>query len=486
MRFLVPALAICALGVSACSSSSNSSNPSTDTNYTVSGKLSSLSASSKVVKNGVSSLASKTITHVMAMSPQTSSPERYIGEVGADGSFNLGIRTHAPYIFVFIDSSKVGEDMIVGIFNPGSAGLDTLLPLIDGGSTSLGTVSVDGTSQEATMSTTFADFLSALGIDSTTAATVGAVDDLSLRAANPDIDSNGVIDALEGKSMWLDFHVRSMMNCSSGCSGGRMSYDAFNGSYLTDAAGFALEPAGTSIYAIHDTSIDSTPMGNYITGGSTTLNGGAGWAATSMPGGNANINAHSSFSYTTFGEYRQWGPDFNLGTSGIELPGYDEPVKLVWTLAGSKSMTYTHVRTRAKSGLFALVPDFKINVDSNDLITSIDYRWMKWDGSAWEQATAQEVQLLVADETAAIVFSTVKTASVEEGLRVMLPTNTASGTIAWNATSVERTSGVTANVTTMKLDDFCGGGSSYDDKLGLRIFAYAFNPTTSSGKTVCP
>lgn len=493
MKTWTTMIAAGALALAGCGgSSSDSSSPgSSTTNYTVAGTLNSLTASGTRTRDGIVSFTTKTISHVMAISPQAANPERFVAAVNSDGSFSLPIRTGSPYVFVFIDSSQTGEDMIVGIFDPGDAttGLDTLVPSTEGGTANLGTVSVNGTSQVAMMSTNFSDFLTALGIDSTTATTIGAVDDLSLRAANPDVDSNGQIDALESSAFWLDFHVRSEMSCTTHCTGGRMSFDALSGSYLTDTASFALAPALTSVYAVYPQTFDTTTLSTYVptSGVSTALAGGAAWAAADMPGGGtADIDTPATYSYGQFDSKNQIGPDFALGSAGIELPGYDHPVKMTWTLAGGKSMTYSHVHTRAKANFFKLVPDYKVNVDGSGHITSIDYRWMKWTGAAWAAATSAEVQLLVAKTTAKLTFYTVKSGGTEENVSVEIPTTAASGNLVWNSTNATKTSGVSADLTSMKLDDFCSGVSSYDDKLGLRIFAYAFSPTSTSALAACP
>lgn len=458
------------------------------TNYTISGSLASANVMGFAKHNGVRAMTTKTITHIMAISPQTSSPERYVSAISTDGSFSLGIKAGAPYVFVFIDENQVGDDMIVGIFDPGdnTSGLDTLVPATEGGSADLGTVTVDGTSQAATMSTSFSTFLSALGIDSTTAATIGAVDDLTLRAANPDVDSNGEIDAIEGKQFWLDFHIRTNTSCTS-CSQNTMPYDLINGTFISDVPGFAITPSGSSIYAVHTSSFDATDMTTYFNSGvSTTLSGGASLAVTDMPGGaTADIDTPDHYSGGSFGDYRQWGPDYELGTNGVELPGYDTPVKMVWTMAGAKTLTFSHLRTRAKSSLFSLLPDIKF-VSTGGVITSLDYRWMKWTGSTWAAATAAEVGLIVSSSSAYAGFYTSKSGSSESGVGVTIPATSASGSIAWVTSNVNVGGTIGKAVEELSIDDFCSGTASYDDKLGLRNFAYSFRPAASSSLSHCP
>lgn len=468
------------------------SNSESGTNYSVSGSLSSLNTQgyiktySPVLDREIRVLTTKTISHIMAISPQTSNPERFIGVLSAAGQFSLDIKTGAPYIFVFLDSSKVGDDMIVGIFDPGddTTGLDTLVPKTEGGSTDLGSVTVDGTTQKASMQTSFSEFLTALGIDNNTASTIGAVDDLTLRAANPDIDSNGVIDQLENKSFWLDFHLRTNTNCNSGCSNGGQSFSTLDGAFASDAAGFAISPSLKSIYAVHTTEFDATDLATYFNSGvSTTLNGGAAFSYAAMTASSATIGiVPTGYSGGTFGSHRQWGPDYSSG----ELPGYDGLVKMIWTTGNAnsnKNLTYSHVRTRPLSQLFTFLPDIKFNTSAG-LITSMDYRWRKWSGSAWVNATSEEVSLIISSTGAYISLYTQKDSTTQKGVGINIPVTSATGSIAWTAENVNSTSDTA--VAQMTLADFCSGTGSYDDKLGLRNFVHNFRPITSGGPALCP
>lgn len=484
----VPIVALTALVMFvSCSSKNDGSTPTTtpQTNYTVSGSVASLSVMSVLNSSDARTLA-KTITHVMAVSAVG---DRFVGGVDASGAFSLGINAGQPYTFVFIDDSQVGENMVVGILKPdaGSTDLDTLIPAT-AGSTSLGAVNVNGTAQTASMSTNLNDFLSAMGVDSAAATTIGSVDDLALRLANPDVDSNGKIDALESTGVSnarVDIHVRSTIGCTSGCANS-MPIDNFTGTFITDVPGYVISPGMTSVYAVYPSSFDANPVSQWISnsGVSTTLDNGATFAVTAMPNHpGPDIDALDSYSGGSFSDNFQWGPDYHLNTGGKELPGYDKFVKLNFGF-NSKSLSFPFFRTRAKANLFHLIPDFKLNV-SGGVIVSLEYRWLKWTGSAWAAATTTEVKMLVSDDSARFGFYTAKSAGVEESVGVSIPTASASGTIAWTAANVEKSSGVAQDVTAMAITDFCSGVSSYDDKLGLRIFAHTFAPSTSGGPSPC-
>ncbi|NVB77415.1 MAG: hypothetical protein HOV81_03390 [Kofleriaceae bacterium] len=137
------------------------------------------------------------VTHVIATNPVTA--ERVVADVGSDGSFDLAVAPGKTWAVTFANASKVGADMRVGVL--GSDGLDALAPA-RAGSLELGTVSF--ASGRATGSIAHADLIDALGLDDATAARLARTDDLALRYANPDIDNNGELDALEGHDIRLE------------------------------------------------------------------------------------------------------------------------------------------------------------------------------------------------------------------------------------------------------------------------------------------
>ena len=96
-----------------------------------------------------------------------------------------------------------------------SSALDTLVPAA-AGAANLGTVTVDGGTSKASISTTFADLLSALGLDSATATTIGAIDDVCLRYVNPDIDGDGTIVAVDGQQINPDAALHGHSLCPTG------------------------------------------------------------------------------------------------------------------------------------------------------------------------------------------------------------------------------------------------------------------------------
>src|SRR5262245_7180426 len=75
---------------------------------------------------GMAGAQARTITHVMAVDPESASPRRSLAAVSASGDFELAIETGRPYVLVFVDDTAVGADMVVAMFRART--LDTLSP----------------------------------------------------------------------------------------------------------------------------------------------------------------------------------------------------------------------------------------------------------------------------------------------------------------------------------------------------------------------
>ncbi len=465
---LLSTVAVGSFLMNACSSGGSGSDAAS-TNSTVAGKLTSVTVSSM---SDVGAMAAKTITHIMAVSPSTSNAERYVSAVASDGSFSLGINSGKPYIIVFVSQDDVltGPDMIAGIVRVAANELDTL-PLAQAGAVNLGDISVDGSTGEATPSTTVATLLETLGVTSSEASYIGGMDDLALRLANPDIDGNGVIDALEGKRFSMDWHIRALTKLNGN---DLLTTDIKN--QFADPTKVTLEWILGSAYAVYPKSFDDV---DYVanSGVDTTLQNGGAFAATGT-----GVSA-TSMSGGTFSDMRQWGPDYDMTSQ--ELGASDTAATFKYTLgSSSKVLTYSNVRTRKISDLNAegmVLPFIQINTNDDDQITGISYKWMKKELAEWVQATATEVGLIAQDDAATLTLYTEKSSGVEKGLSFKIPSTSATGTINVGGSGFINVS--VTNPTNVTLDDVCSSALSYDDKMGLRLFAGA--PMAKLGVTAC-
>jgi hypothetical protein len=408
--------------------------------------------------------AAGNVTHVMAVNAESANPERALAAVQDDGSFELDIPPGSPYVLVFVDASQVGAEMIQGVFRAET--LDTIVPTAEG-EAELGDVAIDG---EGTASTgvPYDELLALYGLDAETAALVGAIDDLSLRYANPDIDGNGVLDIEEDHRFALDFHIRAAMQRE----GVNLRVDDLVGGFLPTEGAAIASPLFNlaSIYAMYPASFDET---DYVvsSGVSTDLMNGGGFAAVhddaSPP------SEPTSFSGSPFGDTRSWGPDYDLTIDGVELPGSGgSAATLTYTLGGpGVDLSYPMVKTRTRASLTAegvLTPFIKLNVDGGGAIASVDYQWMKRGESGWTLATQQEIDVVVGSGGGYVAVHRVPDYADQIGFTL---DRTPTGTVTWDVASVHLDGVSEADFLATTPDDICALAVSYDDKLGLRLFA---------------
>jgi hypothetical protein len=407
----------------------------------------------------------RTVTHVMAVDPESASPHRSLAAVGADGSFTLGVEVGRPYVLVFVDATQVGPDMVVAVFRAGT--LDTVSPQL-AGHLELGDTMIDPTEHTASTGVSYDDLIEQLGLSPAAAEYLGAIDDLSLRYANPDIDGDGKIDITQDRRYALDFHVRANLRIGSGTGSGtgrNVAIDDVTDHFLADSGADVATPVFnlTSIYALYPASYDAT---EYVAQGApgTALQHGAAFSATHADG--STPSAMTSFSGLGFGDTRGWGPDYNYESPpGLELPGSGgSPATLRYTLgAVGKTLTFTNVVTRTRASLTetGTLAIFVRLVSSGGQYTGIDYRWMKRaSASSWVPATAEEIALTITGDGGHVSFHRAPSWHNEFGAQIPAQP---SGSIAWTWQATGP-------------NDVCGLAVSYDDKLGLRHFIGGADP----------
>jgi hypothetical protein len=399
------------------------------------------------------------ITHVMAVDPESASPTRVLAPVAKDGHFKLEVNFGHPYVLVFIDASRVGTEMVVAIFKANT--LDTLAPRTQG-EINLGEVSAMGGS--AVASVPYDSLLQQMGLSADAAAFLGAIDDLSLRYANPDIDGDGRIDIEQpGHRFQLDFHLRA--DLLAGPGGDPLRIADITDQFAPEAGPRSTWPSFNlgSIYALYPATYDTTA---YVgrDPAHPGLQNGAAFRATAADG-SVLPTGNTSFSPLAFGDTAGWGPDYAWGaSSAIELPGSaGAPVNLAFTLGASgHTLTFANVLTRTRASLGALntpVPFVRFNT-AGGLVTNIEYKWMKrTSATAWIPVTAEELDLVVGDAGG---FLGVSRGRKENRAEIPIPRQPF-GTIPWTA-------GPTAP------NDICSMALSYDDKLGLRLFVGGVHP----------
>jgi hypothetical protein len=504
-------LYVLALSAYACGNESGSDVKHSD-DFNISGSLASISTvgfakptgtGGPLYATGTSTRVTKTITHVMAINPEVASPMRFISPINSSGAFTLPVRRGRPYVLVFIAKNEglAGPDMIAGTFRLAENDLDTIpvgpiTATTTITSTNLGIITVNGMTKEGAPTLTFniERFLNDLGITSDQAVFMGGMDDLSLRAANPDVDGNGEIDAMEGLSFNQDWHIRA--NMTIGTSTRAATFADITGKYLEgDGPNVATITFDLgSAYAVYPDYF--SPMPCPVNGGvSTALMSGCAFRITDNKVDVTSLWPNSSFSGGKYPNGTSWGPDYRLtGESTQDLPGSGTTsVTMEYAMPNGKTLTFSNVKTRSKSTLSkngTVLPFLKINTadgTASGTIVSIDYQWKKLMDRLWVNATTDEVDILVNEQGAYAKFYTQKSVGVEVGVSFSIPKSSAKGTVSWTSQNIASSSmpeGTSApDIALLTPSRFCSSAVSYDDKLGLRIFAGGLSANT--GITPC-
>ena len=391
------------------------------------------------------------ISHVMAVDPASATPHRALAPVASDGAFAIDVHVGAPYVLAFLDDSAVGADMVVALFR--DAALDTLAPQ-RAGALALGDVHVDPATGAASPSIPYDALLAALGLDPAAAEQLGAVDDLSLRYANPDLDGDGVIDLLQDRRYALDLHVRA--GARLGPDGRRVRVDDLTDRFLPTTGADALAPVLelTSIYALYPAAIDPT---DYVAPGASALAHGGAFTATA---GDAPAPAPTSFSALAYGDTRGFGPDYAYAAGpAVELPGAaGRPATLRYTLGAlGRTLTFTNVVTLPRdrlTGAGTLAIFLRLVTEAGHY-TRIDYAWHQRTAAGdWQPATAATIALAISGDGGHVSLHRAPRWTDEVGATIP-PTPT--GSIAWTWAPTGPA-------------ELCAIAVSFDDQLGLRHF----------------
>ena len=172
---------------------SNSSGGGSSSDYGISGKLTSLTASAL------------TITHVIAVG---SNGEKHLATLDSSGNFSVTVTKGVPYAVGFYN--KTGSTItLLGYLKQDDVSWDSL-PLMNpsGSSLDLGSVEVNSASTEATTSVNLTSLISQMNmVDQTNASYYGSIDDAMIVFTNMDVDGNGEFDMNEGKYYMYESYI---------------------------------------------------------------------------------------------------------------------------------------------------------------------------------------------------------------------------------------------------------------------------------------
>lgn len=406
--------------------------------------------------------AAKRVTHVMGVTPSSQNTRRVVSQVAANGTFSLDLDPARLWVLVFVDATKIGSDMIVGVFR--AKGLDTLAPSKKGDA-DLGDVTAKDGAADGSLP--YDDLLAAMGVDPASALFLSSIDDMCLRVVNPDVDGNGKIDALETSAAdyRLDFHVQFAMQTDQ-----PVTVADLTGAFLPDTV--TLRYGGTGIYtsfmrsrfpagwepsrwASFDEDVHYAPMGGMGPGSPLVTPAGMNVAAADL-------------ATSGYGEFASVGL--------MATPGFDLPQGSYRFGVGPTTLTFTNVRTATDAQLQAaesfIMPYVRlVKTDPTCIaacsIRTIDYEWRKRTDAGWVRATAGEIALVAGDQGG---FLSIRLGNDPmKNIGFTIPKETVTGTVPWG-TAITQDAATKAAAVDATTSDLCHVGLSYDDKLGMRYF----------------
>ena len=397
-------------------------------------------------------------THVVATTPSHSAVSRSASRIDGDGNFTIDLDPGYAWELTFADSTKLGAQMIAGTLQAGS--LDALVPQ-GSGSLDLGNVTIDSNGR-AHGTTAFGDVASALGLDAAVAERLGASDDLATRYANPDMDNDGVIDALEAdRDFRLDFY--STLHLTIAGTDATID-DLIRGN---ENGNLGVDYVQTGIVASMPTAM-AAEMPRATMAFDTMFYGDSLGAATPGVQPGTAIGAPELIVGTVDGY--PTGAVFT--PAGHDLPSGDYQVAI-----GATQVTFADVRATPDAQLAAgtnlVVPFMKLVPTESDCVTdcqiqTISYQWMRNTAAGWNAADAAEVSH---DAHLAIVRShagALQTMSVDLAA-------TPSADVAWS--SVPTAKGMTAaDLAGMTTGELCYFSVTYTDQIGIQTTSTITNP----------
>jgi hypothetical protein len=399
------------------------------------------------------------VTSVVAITTTAENLGCTVVDVGDDGSFDIELEPENVWGVFFIDDTQTGSDMFVGGFETDS--MHSVPPNRTDIAADLGDVTVDSDAGTATPETRESDLLDDFDIDSATAETIGSQDEVLSRYSNPDVDNDGEVDCVDSATNYMfDFHI----HYTPAVGGVNAKISDIIGAFLSDSATF--EYGNTGVYIAYLKSFSSAQTGS-VTFVDTDVvlehDGSTVPANTAISG--------DDVSPSSFGDYYMYGPTL-AATS-------DLPSGSVVFRFGDRVLSYTNVVTPSLEQLGAatnrIFPFIKFirttGCVGNCTMSGIGYKWMKKTEDGWEEATLEEITLLVEGENGATV--SFRPAGVQDkAVTFNIPPTAVSGTVEWlpenaNFDTDHLTNAEFRAITT---EELCHVGISYDDKLGMRYF----------------
>jgi hypothetical protein len=382
------------------------------------------------------------VTHVVASNPVTA--ERVVAKVSSDGSFDLAVAPGETWAVTFADASKVGAAMRVGTLS--SDGLDALAPAA-AGSLDLGTVSF--ASGRATGSVSHAALVGALGLPAVTAARLARTDDLARRYANPDIDNNGELDALEGHDVRLEVS-------------GTLSY-AIDGRDAT-VADLVAGTASPSVVYEDTMLVTLVPREMNMAMPSGTITFDMPYYGTALGPSTPMIEAGTAIG----APHVLQGELAGMPALGVSARGDHDAPRGTYELAfDNGELTFTDVAPPSAATLAAAadyrVPQIKIS-QAEGVPTSFDIAWQQLGADGWQPAPGLAVRLDVVVEARGKRYTFAPFLAADQT------------SIAWRDMPFGDAGALYSELASLQTSQICYVAASYESDLGMTMTVRAKNP----------
>ncbi len=342
------------------------------------------------------------VTHVMAVSPVPGDLQKVLVPTD-NGAFDIDVETGRPWTLVFVDADQVGADMVKGVLR--SDTLDSFLPETPD-DVELGYISIDG--RDATMAGSSVDLDTALGLSRHTLATIGGLDDIAVRYANPDVDGDGLLDVEQEHLARLELHLEYNLTA------GDRPATPDDLVARPDQIGYAHR--GTGIYGRlpdafgpvdrdHAYLTFEQPFYGYAVGPDTPA-----------------VAPGDHVTYLTYGDSRTFGV--------FARPDQPVPSGNYHFQSGMRHLDFTMVRPPTQMVRHQVMPRIHFvptvaGCTSRCAIDRIDFTWARSTEDGWVPLTDEEARALQPTGTIDVLFT--------DGHRhYTLPAGYASGSIPWS------------------------------------------------------
>ena len=351
---------------SGCGQQGSSPTPSS-TNYTVSGKV------GTVTSAGLSAFAVNTVTHIVAISADN---DKYLADLNADGTFSIKINKGTPYALGFYN--KTGSTItLLGYLQQKDVSWESLPimnPSVD--TTNLGTVEINA-SLEALPTLDITTLISQMNmVDTATAQYYGTLDDQMAMFTNMDVDGNGVFDFQESKSYLFQNYI------SMGTTTGEIP-KMLNGYYNDTYA-----PTPSNYHLVLSCMGDSQTIGTNAT---FTF-------PSPVTSANAVVTSTTTVTIESTGGGEGWTCYSKINNCPIISPEV-APAGTYTVVVGTKTYTFRNfkatsvLKVGSNNGL--IYPVFSLVTNEAGYITTVNYKWKKLVNGTITTPTATEIKAAV-------------------------------------------------------------------------------------------